>query len=65
MIMDFHYHHADTPGFIDELLKEMDTAGVAMTSLIGARATAGGNTSDAGSVTTTKRWPRCARTPTA
>lgn len=33
MILDFHYHYADVPGFIDDLLRQMDEAEVDMTLL--------------------------------
>ena len=35
MIIDFHYHCADTPGAVDELLKDMDRSDVAWTLLMG------------------------------
>lgn len=33
MMIDFHYHYADVPGFIDDLLREMDEAQVEKTLL--------------------------------
>jgi hypothetical protein len=33
MLIDFHYHFADTPGALDELLKDMDASGVERTLL--------------------------------
>ena len=35
MKIDFHYHYADREGFEDNLLKEMDSAGVDFTLLMG------------------------------
>jgi predicted TIM-barrel fold metal-dependent hydrolase len=35
MLIDFHYHFADTPGALDELLKDMDASGVERTLLMG------------------------------
>ncbi len=35
MLIDFHYHLADAPGAVDELLKDMDHSGVERTLLMG------------------------------
>jgi predicted TIM-barrel fold metal-dependent hydrolase len=35
MLIDFHYHCADAPDAVDELLKDMDASGVERTLLIG------------------------------
>jgi predicted TIM-barrel fold metal-dependent hydrolase len=35
MTIDFHYHCADKPGVVDDLLRGMDSAGVAWTLLMG------------------------------
>lgn len=35
MKIDFHYHYADKNGFIEELIKEMDSAGIDITVLMG------------------------------
>jgi hypothetical protein len=38
VLIDFHYHYADAPGAIDDLLKDMDAAGVEKTLLMGGPA---------------------------
>jgi len=38
MLIDFHYHFADTAGALDELLKDMDASGVERTLLMGGPA---------------------------
>jgi predicted TIM-barrel fold metal-dependent hydrolase len=35
MKIDFHYHYADVETFVDDLIREMDTAGVDITNLMG------------------------------
>ena len=35
MLIDFHYHFADSAGALDELLKDMDASGVEKTLLMG------------------------------
>jgi predicted TIM-barrel fold metal-dependent hydrolase len=35
MKIDFHYHYANVPAFVDDLLKDMDAAGVEWTNLMG------------------------------
>ena len=40
MLIDFHYHLADTMGAVDELLRDMDRSGVERTLLMGGPADA-------------------------
>jgi predicted TIM-barrel fold metal-dependent hydrolase len=40
MLVDFHYHCADNPSAVDELLRDMDASGVARTLLMGGPADA-------------------------